>query len=270
MINTNLSGQTNFRYYFIVWGFPCVVMLIIALLVAMRIGAQFGSSTIAEIGIFLITFLLQFLVYQAVFQQLPLYLCQLIFQEFELRARKIEANGACGDKAETNEVPVQETENPPASALPMLSAEQYRQRNEEYQAQLAAEKAQLVEIILDYVHHTMACFVAEEDMASLCSEILLWAENPCYTPNPVKLKVALTTVELRHFVWNIGERLDREKGYNGTCRLRFAKALFPKEFAGIEDDTIRNFTVDAYKGRIKLDRPKPGSIAFSHRDMHSA
>ena len=88
MINTNLSGQTNFRYYFIVWGFPCVVMLIIALLAAMRIGAQFGSSTIAEIGIFLITFLLQFLVYQAVFQQLPLYLCQLIFQEFELRARK--------------------------------------------------------------------------------------------------------------------------------------------------------------------------------------
>ena len=152
----------------------------------------------------------------------------------------------------------------------MLSAEQYRQRNEEYQAQLAAEKAQLVEIIMDYVHHTMACFVAEEDMASLCSEILLWAENPGYTPNPVKLKVALTTVELRHFVWNIGERLDREKGYNGTCRLRIAKALFPKEFAGIEDDTIRNFTVDAYKGRIKLDRPKPGSIAFSHRDMHSA
>ena len=72
MINTNLSGQTNFRYYFIVWGFPCVVMLIIALLAAMRIGAQFCSSTIAEIGIFLITFLLQFLVYQAVFQQFPL------------------------------------------------------------------------------------------------------------------------------------------------------------------------------------------------------
>ena len=42
-----------------------------------------------------------------------------------------------------------------------------------------------------------------------------------------------------------------------TCHLR-------------EDDTIRNFTVDAYKGRIKLDRPKPGSIAFSHRDMQSA
>lgn len=266
MINTNLSRQTNFRYYFIVWGFPCVVMLIIALLAAMRIGAQFGSSTIAEIGIFLITFLLQFLAYQAVFQQLPLYLCQLIFQEFELRARK--SNGSCHIKTESNVS--KPAENPPASALPMLSAEQYRQRNEEYQAQLAAEKAQLVEIIMDYVHHTMACFVAEEDMASLCSEILLWAENPCYTPNPVKLKVALTTVELRHFVWNIGERLDREKGYNGTCRLRFAKALFPKEFAGIEDDTIRNFTVDAYKGRIKLDRPKPGSIAFSHRDMQSA
>lgn len=266
MINTNLSGQTNSRYYFIVWGFPCVVMLIIALLAAMRIGAQFGGSAVAEIGTFLIVFLLQFLVYQAVFQQLPIDLCQFIERQSENRARK--PNGSCLIKTESNVS--KPAENPPASALPMLSAEQYRQRNEEYQAQLAAEKAQLVEIILDYVHHTMACFVAEEDMASLCSEILLWAENPCYTPNPVKLKVALTTVELRHFVWNIGERLDREKGYNGTCRLRFAKALFPKEFAGIEDDTIRNFTVDAYKGRIKLDRPKPGSIAFSHRDMQSA
>ena len=266
MINTNLSGQTNFRYYFIVWGFPCVVMLIIALLAAMRIGAQFGGSTIAEIGTFLIVFLLQILVYQAVFQQLPIDLCQFIERQSENRARK--SSGSCHIKTESNVS--KPTENPPVSALPTLSAEQYRPRTEEYQAQLAAEKAQLVEIILDYVHHTMACFVAEEDMASLCSEILLWAENPCYTPNPVKLKVALTTVELRHFVWNIGERLDREKGYNGTCRLRFAKALFPKEFAGIEDDTIRNFTVDAYKGRIKLDRPKPGSIAFSHRDMHSA
>ncbi len=266
MINTNLSGQTNFRYYFIVWGFPCVVMLIIALLAAMRIGAQFSGSAVAEIGTFLIVFLLQFLVYQAVFQQLPIDLCQFIERQSENRARN--PNGSCHRKTESNVSKT--TENPPVSALPMLSAEQYRQRNEEYQAQLAAEKAQLVEIILDYVHHTMACFVAEEDMVSLCSEIILWAENPGYTPNPVKLKVALTTVELRHFVWNIGERLDREKGYNGTSRLRFAKALFPKEFAGIEDDTIRNFTVDAYKGRIKLDRPKPGSIAFSHRDMHSA
>lgn len=266
MINTNLSRQTNFRYYFIVWGFPCVVMLIIALLAAMRIGAQFGGSALAEIGTFLIVFLLQFLVYQAVFQQLPIDLCQFIERQSENRARK--PNGSCLRKTESNVS--KPMENPPVSALPTLSTEQYRQRNEEYQAQLAAEKAQLVEIILDYVHHTMACFVAEEDMASLCSEIMLWAENPGYTPNPVKLKVALTTVELRHFVWNIGERLDREKGYNGTCRLRFAKALFPKEFAGIEDDTIRNFTVDAYKGRIKLDRPKPGSIAFSHRDMQSA
>lgn len=265
MINTNLSGQTNSRYYFIVWGFPCVVMLIIALLAAMRIGAQFSGSAVAEIGTFLIVFLLQFLVYQAVFQQLPIDLCQFIERQSENRARK--PNGSCIIKTESNVS--KPTENPPVSALPTLSAEQYRQRNEEYLAQLAAEKAQLVEIILDYVHHTMACFVAEEDMALLCSEILLWAENPGYTPNPVKLKVALTTVELRHFVWNIGERLDREKGYNGTCRLRFAKALFPKEFAGIEDDTIRNFTVDAYKGRIKLDRPKPGSIAFSHRDMQS-
>lgn len=151
---------------------------------------------------------------------------------------------------------------PKITELPVLSSEAYQQRNDEYMAELAAEKSRILAIILEYVHYTMACFIEEEDMPALCQEIINWADDSNYTPKSVLLKEELSTIELRHFIWNIGERLGRENGYDGYTRALFAKSLFPFEFSGIEIDTIKNFTVEPRKGRIKLDRPDPDSYEF--------
>lgn len=146
----------------------------------------------------------------------------------------------------------------------VLTTEQYTQRNIAYQAKLEAEKARLVNAILKYVHYTMSCFIREENMPSFCEQIVCWTKDPGYVPTPAKLKVALTSIELRHFIWNIGERLGKVSGYDGNARAYFAKALFKEELKDVSIDTIKNFTVDADKGRIKIDRPKPDSYEFHY------
>lgn len=149
--------------------------------------------------------------------------------------------------------------------IPVLSSEAYIQRNEEYMAELEAERSRVLAAIIEYVHYTMSCFMKEEDMPSFCQEIVNWADDPYYAPKSANLKVKLSTVELRHFIWNIGERLGRENGYDGYARALFAMSLFPMEFTGIEIDTVKNFTVEPRKGRIKLDRPDPDSYEFHYQ-----
>lgn len=148
--------------------------------------------------------------------------------------------------------------------IPVLSSEAYTQRNEEYMAELEAERSRVLAAIIEYVHYTMSCFMKEEDMPSFCQEIVNWADDPYYAPKSANLKVKLSTIELRHFIWNIGERLGRENGYDGYARALFAMSLFPMEFTGIEIDTVKNFTVEPRKGRIKLDRPDPESYEFHY------
>lgn len=148
--------------------------------------------------------------------------------------------------------------------IPVLSSEAYTQRNEEYMAELEAERSRVLAAIIEYVHYTMSCFMKEEDMPSFCQEIVNWADDPYYAPKSANLKVKLSTIELRHFIWNIGERLGRENGYDGYARALFAMSLFPLEFTGIEIDTVKNFTVEPRKGRIKLDRPDPESYEFHY------
>lgn len=148
--------------------------------------------------------------------------------------------------------------------IPVLSSEAYTQRNEEYMAELEAERSRVLAAIIEYVHYTMSCFMKEEDMHSFCQEIVNWADDPYYAPKSANLKVKLSTIELRHFIWNIGERLGRENGYDGYARALFAMSLFPLEFTGIEIDTVKNFTVEPRKGRIKLDRLDPESYEFHY------
>lgn len=306
MTNKSTSTKTfcsiTWREYCLAWGLPCVIMLITSLMTAICIGSHFDKSPAVELSVFAISFMLQILLYHILFQQLPMDIYKA-YGVFRKRRRKknilklplletrstlasdeTEASTLCEEpkNAESDEaVEAMVTSEPRATeetmvtmktqvaaapVVPVLSAEDYLQRNNDYNAEIAEEKAKLVASIMDYVHYTMACFVSEDDMPSFCQEILRWVEDPNYTPNPANLKVTLTTAELRHFVWNIGERLGRANGYNGNARLHFIKALFPREFDSMEDESIRNFTIDADKGRIKLDRPIGGSYKFHHRD----
>ena len=325
MTKTNLQKQTTegttLREYCLTWGFPCIIMLIISLLSAITIGAQFEDSLFVKLCVFTISLLLQLLLYYTLCQQLPLgiynaYKSTIIKRQKEKALEqkskeqptvaetnaavptpepKEEATPAPSKEAEENEqetadntpekaeteaeTEVQDTAQPTAEekpappivvAIPELSSEEYKKRNEEYINKLKEEKTKLVAEIIGYVQYTMACFMDEQNLDAFCKDILGWTENPEFKPQPAKTKMRLTSLEVRHFVWNIGERLGKANGYNGTARLNFVKALFPDVLEGIEDETILNFTVDPDKGRIKLDRPENGSYKFHYSRKQTA
>lgn len=323
MTKTNLQKQTTegttLREYCLTWGFPCIIMLIISLLSAITIGAQFEDSLFVKLCVFTISLLLQLLLYYTLCQQLPLgiynaYKSTIMKRQKEKALEqkskeqptgaetnaavptpepKEEATPAPSKEAEENEqetadntpeeteteTEVQGTSQPTAEekpapavavAIPELSSEEYKKRNEEYINKLKEEKTKLVAEIIGYVQYTMACFMDEQNLDAFCKDILGWTENHELKPQPAKTKMRLTSLEVRHFVWNIGERLGKANGYNGTARLNFVKALFPDVLKGIEDETILNFTVDPDKGRIKLDRPENGSYKFHYSRKQTA
>ena len=146
----------------------------------------------------------------------------------------------------------------------------YRQICLEYEQRQAAEKAGLIESIIGYAGHAMSPFVSEDDIVRLCNEVQCWCLNPEYKPSDIALRVRLSTNDLCHFVWNIGERLGRDNGYDGECRASFAKRLFASALSKVDIPSLRNMTKTASTDRIPLDRPLPGSLGFRYHTAESS
>lgn len=111
--------------------------------------------------------------------------------------------------------------------------------------------------------------MTEEELPKLCNEINGWCMDAAYKPTPISLKYTadtkdrLKTLDLKHFIWNIGERLGANNGYTGIVRSRFIKNLFPDALQDAEVVSLqRTLTIEPEKGHIKLDRPAPGCNEF--------
>ncbi|MCM1313400.1 MAG: hypothetical protein NC252_10955, partial [Roseburia sp.] len=134
----------------------------------------------------------------------------------------------------------------------------------EYKTRQAKAKSELTNFIMEYVGRTMPPFVADKDMEHLCNEIRCWCSNPSYKPSDIRLRVRLSTNDLCHFIWNIGERLGRCNGYDGECRAQFAKRLFASALSDVELPSLKNMTKTTSADRIALDRPSPDSLKFHY------
>ena len=119
---------------------------------------------------------------------------------------------------------------------------------------------------MDYTRHIMSPFVYDDgELEKLCNEIQKWTDDYTYTPAPVRLKQKLTTVDLRHFVWNIGERLGSKNDYSGYVRADFIKSMFPNIFIDMNLDSIRNFKFQPNKGSILIDEPDGNDYHFHYK-----
>lgn len=105
----------------------------------------------------------------------------------------------------------------------------------------------------------------------ICTEVHNWMYNPNYKPKPIKRRLTkqITSVPLRHLVWNITARFMNPKLYSGDNKANFIKALFPKEFADTEIDTIKNFKVDARKSEIPIDEPEGDNFSFHYPEDYT-
>lgn len=255
------------------YGFPGVAIFTVSLMVSAKIGAEFGGDEMIKSGTFLGCNMLLWLCYYTVFISLPGNLFDSIRnpqQEHEM----IYSTSVCiseeddtpeltelSDDTESEPEPEPRPHTSPQPTTPVITFD-YRQICLEYEQRQAEEKAGLVESIIGYAGHTMSPFVSEENIVSLCNEIRCWCLNPEYKPSNIALRVKLSTNDLCHSVWNIGERLGRDNGYDGECRACFAKRLFASALSKVDIPSLRNMTKTASSDRIPLDRPLPGSIGF--------
>ena len=259
-------------------GCPFVVFLSISLLVSLKVGADFQQDSLAKWTAFILCNLLLWLLY-VMFQSVLL----------DLFPKKMNKQSMAIQQTMEQEVQtdvVQETDN--VNTLPVMTQDSasmtatipetqeegvtvqtkedsYIQRCKAYEQEQEQRRQDTIAAILDYARYTMSPYVYDnEELENLCEEVRHWSEEYTYSPIPIRLKQRLTTLDLRHFVWNIGERLGTKNGYNGYARADFIKAMFPDVMKDIEQDSIRNFKFQPNKGSIVIDEPDEDDWHFHY------
>ena len=288
------------RDYCLVWGCPGLVILTISLFVSLKVGNDFGQDNFAKFVTFVISSGLLGTVYylfQSVLAEMPLRLqngqhegtIPLTDQEAEVVTEdstdnmSIEQGHEClaevlpqTESAQeylseeliepTVEVSVSAEPTKEATDTIETSSEQpdlYAQRCKEYQREQEQRRQNTINAIMEYVTHTMSPYIYDNDeLEKLCDAIRKWADDWQHIPVPIRLKSTLTTLDLRHFVWNIAERLGSKKDYTGRVRANFIKRMFPDVMRDIEQDSIRNFKFQPDTGSIVIDEPDKGDYHF--------
>ena len=147
-----------------------------------------------------------------------------------------------------------EEENIPA--ITSLSYHEIRKRYREKTDELNEKR---LNVVSDYVQLVMSPYLKESDVNMLINNINLWLESEDNILIPVTTGGRLTTLDLRHLAWNIGERFN----WKGIKRALFIKLVFPIEMRELEVETIRRNLRQNGNCIIELDIPEKGFFEFS-------
>lgn len=288
------------RVYCLVWGCPGLVILTISLFVSLKVGNDFGQDNFAKFVTFVISSGLLGTVYylfQSVLAEVSLRLQNgqhegtilltdqeaeavtedstdndIIEQVQECRAEVLpqteSAQEHLSEELQESTIEISDSAEPTKEIADTIetSSEQpdlYAQRCKEYQREQEQRRQNTIDAIMGYVTHTMSPYIYDNDeLEKLLDAIRKWADDWQHIPVPIRLKSTLTTLDLRHFVWNIAERLGSKKDYSGRVRADFIKRMFPDEMRDIEQDSIRNFKFLPDTGNIVIDEPDKGDYHF--------
>ena len=312
MKNTKFSIPDFCLFY----GLPGVIIFLISLLVAIKVGNDFHNDTLIKFGVLAVINLLLWFLYLSLFigvwHYLPFgnkllkskdnhpneYLSEhsksptpviieesvddttTLFANQSNEIISIEPDPSNGDEeisiedvessdevdSISNEVSaspiVEENETP--NLISKIISSQYMQVLTAYESNRIQEKRNLVDSIMRYICNVMPPFISVPELEKLCEEIRKWCENPLYEPKEIELRERLSTNDLCHFIWNIGERLGRSNGYDGECRAKFVKNLFALTLSDVEVISLKNMTKTSSSDRIHLDRPKLDDNSFHY------
>lgn len=288
------------RVYCLVWGCPGLVILTISLFVSLKVGNDFGQDNFAKFVTFVISSGLLGTVYylfQSVLAEVSLRLQNgqhegtilltdqeaeavtedstdndIIEQVQECRAEVLpqteSAQEHLSEELQESTIEISDSAEPTKDIADTIetSSEQpdlYAQRCKEYQREQEQRRQNTIYAIMGYVTHTMPPYIYDNDeLEKLLDAIRKWADDWQHIPVPIRLKSTLTTLDLRHFVWNIAERLGSKKDYSGRVRADFIKRMFPDVMRDIEQDSIRNFKFQPDTGNIVIDEPDKGDYHF--------
>ena len=285
------TGNMAVRDYCLLWGCPGLVILTISLFVSLKVGNDFGQDNFAKFVTFVISNGLLGTIYylfQSVLIEVPLKLQKrqrketmlLSGQEAEVITEDSSGNVSIEQVQEClaeeqyqtevlqeslSEEPQEPTIEAPDMTEEIEQPDLYALRCKEFQREQEQRRQDTIAAIMEYVTHTMSPYIYDNgELEKLCDAIRMWADDWRHIPVPIRLKSTLTTLDLRHFVWNIAERLGSKKDYTGEVRAIFIKRMFPNVMKDIELDSIRNFKFQPDTGSIMIDEPDKGDYHFHY------
>jgi len=145
------------------------------------------------------------------------------------------------------------TEDVPA--LTPLSYHDIRQERKSKEDELNEKKLAAVS---EYVQVVMSPYLKESEVTQLITNITMWVDSDEAVLTSIATDGRLTTLDLRHFAWNIGERFK----WKGAKRASFLKIVFPVEMRELEVETIRRNLRQNGTCLIELDIPDKGCYEF--------
>lgn len=136
----------------------------------------------------------------------------------------------------------------------------YEVRIAEIERKKAERQADIKRVIHEYTTFVMTEFLSKEDLEILHENIEYFAHRQFDLYKPIRSKVdnSLRSIDLMHFVWNIGERL----GISLIDRATFIHTIFPHE---LKDASIKYLAKNLRTCgvcKIALDIPETGDYHF--------
>ena len=235
-----------------IYAFVGTAILAISLVVAMYVGNDFHQSLFVESIIFVGSNILLW----AIFISMVNYPYELMTIGSNSKTKKnvVEAEAATEQEQPKQTLPQTESVK--------YSHEDYAKCVEAQEKEAQEEKKKRTRAVLDYVHRTMSRFLYEEDLYKVIEAITEWSNDTNYTPTAInRFKENVKNIPLRHFVWNIAERLGK-RDYTMTMRIAFVKALFPKPFESLDYSTLKNLKAPCSNDVIPIDEPDNGGYDF--------
>ena len=268
----NMDATIKEKY--LIWTAVGLAICIISLGVTIIVGSDFGHDNFIRLIVFVCSNVFGWLLY-LVFQSFifdAYHIYKLKFgkkekpQEIEVVVPEEVIAPVVEETTMTEETAVKE---PIQELQPIeihISSQHHQERKTSYEEMLKLEMEQRERMVMEYIHYIMPRIADEETINHICTEVHNWMYNPNYKPKPIKRRLTkqITSVPLRHLVWNITARFLNPKLYSGDNKAMFIKTLFPKEFADTEIDTIKNFKVDSKKSEIPIDEPEGDNFSFHY------
>ena len=264
---------------YLIWTAVGLAICIISLGVTIVVGSDFGHDNFIRLIVFICSNVfgwLLYLVFQSfIFDAYHIYKMKFGKKENPQEKEAVAPQEVIAPMAEETAVaeeiaikePIQESQ--PIEIH--ISSQQHQERKASYEEMQKLEMEQRVRSVMEYIHYIMPRIADEETINHICTEVHNWMYNPNYKPKPIKRRLTkqITSVPLRHFVWNITARFLNPKLYDGENKAMFIKTLFPKEFADTEIETIKNFKVDARKSEIPIDEPEGDNLSFHYPEDYT-
>ena len=271
--------ESSIKEKYLIWMAVGLAICVISLGVTIIIGSDFGHDNFIRLIVFVCSNVFGWLVYLVfqsfIFDAYHIYKLKFGKKEKPLEVEAVAPQEVIALVAEETAVAEETSDKEPVQeSQPVeihISSQHHQERKASYEEMQKLEMKQRARIIMEYIHYIMPRIADEETINHICTEVHNWMYNPNYKPKPIKRRLAkqITSVPLRHLVWNITARFMNPKLYSGDNKANFIKALFPKEFADTEIDTIKNFKVDARKSEIPIDEPEGDNLSFHYPEDYT-